>query len=91
MNTDNSEELFYEAFTGEEGALIELTLDALGVHYNRIDNHVDSLQKSVRFYVEEKSNFFEDMRLNIVDRCVMNKDLHSKFESRLEIYQKILL
>lgn len=91
MNTSNPTQEFYEAFTGEEAALIELTLDALGTPYTRIDNHVDVAQKSIRFYVVDKSHYFEDMKVNIVDRCLKNKDLNLKFESLLAAYQKVLL
>lgn len=91
MNTSHPTKHFYEAFTGEEAVLTELTLDALGIYYTRIDNHADSIQKSIRFYVEDKSHSFEDMKVNIVDRCLKNKDLNAKFESRLDVYQKILL
>lgn len=91
MNTSNPTQHYYETFTGEEAALHELTLDALGIPYTRIDNHIDAEQKSVRFYVEEKNDRFEDMKVNIVDRCLKNKDLNSEFESRLAAYQKILL
>ena len=91
MNTSHPTQQFYEAFTGEEAALIELTLDALGIAYTRIDNHMDAAQKSIRFYVTDKSHYFEDMKVNIVDRCLKNKDLNSKFESLLTGYQKVLL
>lgn len=91
MNTSHPTEHFYEAFTGEEATLMELTLDALGTRYTRIDNHADATQKSVRFYVEDKNHSFEDMKVNIVDRCLKNKDLNARFESRLDAYQKILL
>jgi hypothetical protein len=91
MNTSHPTQYFYETFTGEEAALHELTLDALGTPYTRIDNHIDAEQKSIRFYVKEKNHHFEDMKVNIVDRCLKNKDLNSKFESRLAAYQKILL
>jgi hypothetical protein len=91
MNTTHPTQQFYEAFTGEEAALLELTLDALGSPYTRIDNHVDAAQKSIRFYVADKSQYFEDMRANIVDRCLKNKDLNLKFESLLAAYQKVLL
>jgi hypothetical protein len=91
MNTSHPTQHFYEAFTGEEAALTELTLDALGTTYTRIDNHVDSEQKSIRFYVNDKNHYFEDMKVNIVDRCLKNKDLNTKFESLLGAYQKILL
>ena len=86
-----SEKDFYEAFTAEEAALVELTLDALGAPYTRVDNHVDSQQKSIRFYVQERGNLFENMKVNVVDRCLKNKDLNAKFESRLGAYQKMLL
>ena len=91
MNTSHPTQQFYEAFTGEEAALIELTLDALGNLYTRIDNHVDAAQKSIRFYVTDKNHYFEDMKVNIVDRCLKNKDLNPKFESLLAAYQKVLL
>jgi hypothetical protein len=91
MNTSHPTQQFYEAFTGEEAALIELTLDALGISYTRIDNHMDTAQKSVRFYVTDKRHYFEDMKVNVVDRCLKNKDLNSKFESLLTDYQKVLL
>lgn len=91
MNTSHPTQQFYEAFTGEDAALIELTLDAIGTPYTRIDNHIDAAQNSIRFYVTDKNHSFEDMRVNIVDRCLKNKDLNAKFESRLSVYQKVLL